>query len=460
MEKIVNRAAAWATLLSAVCERSCALPSGEATALAPLRQRLTCDVIAMLRRHIARATRAAPRVAPRLIPASRPLAAYPIARVAQKAALADMRAPRALRLSQLPHRVEATERAASSGPTQAAPKPPKATGASSGASTAGSALPLVVEVTEQNLQQVIASSAATPLVLDCYATWCEPCRVLAPRIEAAVKRQGGKVRLAKMDVDKFQDVAAELQVQALPTVVAIANGAIVGRFTGVRSEEDLSKFCAQLANLASAQQAPAEESEEAPAPAETPDAASADPTSIVARGLAILDGNGDTKAAAQLFASVLEKAEWKDEHHPRALAGLITVALREKDGKLAVSLADRIKSEFPKAASTGEIGAALASAALFDEISKLPPGTAADFAALARSEPTNALAHLYNQALRLLADGKQDAATDVLLDVVKRDRAWNDSAARKLLLKVFAAQGSDSAAVKRGRQRLMNVLAV
>jgi thioredoxin len=111
-------------------------------------------------------------------------------------------------------------------------------------------LPLVVNVDASNLEQVMAQSFGVPTILDCHAEWCGPCKQLAPVLEDLVKRSGGRLRLAKLDVDRNQEISAQLRVQSLPTVFGIASGKVVDQFIGLPQQQRLQAFVDKLLSSA------------------------------------------------------------------------------------------------------------------------------------------------------------------------------------------------------------------
>ena len=128
-----------------------------------------------------------------------------------------------------------------------------ATSATSSAGSAGGAgggekkqLPSVVEVDASNIEQVMVQSYGMPTILDCHAEWCQPCKQLAPILEDLVARSGGRLRLAKLDVDANKELAAQLRVQSLPTVYGIAGGKVVDQFVGLPQQEQFQSFVDKL----------------------------------------------------------------------------------------------------------------------------------------------------------------------------------------------------------------------
>lgn len=137
-------------------------------------------------------------------------------------------------------------------PRPAAPSAPAAGGAAPAPS--GSAAPaddVVVEVTAANFEAMVLN-APVAVVLDCYADWCEPCRTLTPRLEAVVRSARGMIRLAKLNVDAEAEIAAQLGVRSLPTVLGIVGGKMVDRFMGVVPDPQLQAFFTKLAGAAEA----------------------------------------------------------------------------------------------------------------------------------------------------------------------------------------------------------------
>jgi putative thioredoxin len=275
------------------------------------------------------------------------------------------------------------------------------------------------------VQDVIEPSRRVPVLVDFWAPWCGPCRQLTPLIEKLVKTAGGTVRLVKMNIDDHPEVAAQLGVQSIPAVFAFKNGQPVDGFMGALPESQLRSFIERIAG------------KDAFGGSELEDAQAA------------LDA-GDVNTAASLFAGILQQ----DSGNIDAIAGLARCYIATGDlmrAEQTLGLAPPSKAN----------AAAIASARAALELAK--KGAASenvDLAKLKSSVERNPadLPARFDLAIALNAKGDREAATDQLLEIIKRDRAWNEGAARKQLVEFFEAWGSDDPMAKKGRQRLSAIL--
>ncbi|HLI68021.1 MAG TPA: thioredoxin [Caulobacteraceae bacterium] len=282
---------------------------------------------------------------------------------------------------------------------------------------------LIKEGSDQGFAaDVVEASKQQPVIVDFWATWCGPCRQLTPALEKAVKAAGGKVKLVKIDVDKNPVFAGQLRVQSIPTVYGFKDGQPIDGFMGAVPESQIKAFIERLVGP----QGPS------------------DLELALDEARAALDA-GDIGGAAQIYAGVLQTAP--DE--VRAIAGLARCYLAGGDRERAQEVADMAPAD-AKDADLVSVRAALALAAE-------PP---TETAALEQRLAANADDHeaRFELAGALAAGGKMGEAADQLLEIIARDRAWNDEAARKQLLTVFEAAGPTSDVAKQGRRRLSSIL--
>lgn len=255
---------------------------------------------------------------------------------------------------------------------------------------------------------VIEASRETPVIVDFWAEWCEPCKQLTPGLEKAVRQAGGRVRLVKIDVDKNQQLAAQLKVQSLPTVMAFVNGQPVDAFQGALPESQISAFIDKLGRAGG-------------------------PTGldqIVELAQAAMEA-GDYMSAIEGFGQAA-KAE---PGNLAALGGLARcyVALGKMDE------AESVLGTVP----TGQAGdAAIEGARAALELARAA-GDVGDSAALsARIEADGTdLEARYQLSLGLAVAGDNEAAADQLLEIIRQEREWNEDAARQQLIKLFNAAG-------------------
>lgn len=286
---------------------------------------------------------------------------------------------------------------------------------------------LIKESSIQNfMPDVIEASKSALVLVDFWATWCGPCKQLGPTLEKVVRQMNGAVRLVKIDVDKNQQLAAQLGIQSVPTVYAFKNGQPIDAFAGALPESQIKEFI--LRHLGDA--APGDQLAQAQAAGEE------------------LLAAGDAAGAAHIFGQILGV----EPENPEALSGMIRCEI--KAGQLAQ--AEQILASLPdKLKSHAAIAAAQAALDLARQIEKT--GSAAD---LRRKLAENASDHQarFDLALAYFANNEREAAVEELLEIVRRDRKWNDEAARKQLVTFFDAFGQADPLTIETRRKLSSIL--
>jgi len=276
------------------------------------------------------------------------------------------------------------------------------------------------------MADVIEASMEVPVIVDFWAPWCGPCKQLGPAIEAAVTEAKGKVRLVKIDVDQNQRIAQQMRVQSIPAVFGFVGGQPVDGFLGAQSPAQVREFVERLVQMSGGNAG----LEEAIAAAEE----------MLAEGAAA--------DAAQTFAAVLTE----DEGNVAALAGLARahLALGEVErAREILALAPKGKENDPAlAAARAQIELAEASAGV---------GEAGALKAAVAKDPDDHQAR-YDLALALVGEGDQAAAIDELIELFRRDREWNEAAAKTQLFKLFDSLGPKSEAAQKGRRRLSSMI--
>lgn len=284
---------------------------------------------------------------------------------------------------------------------------------------------LVREGTDQSFKaDVLDASMQQPVLVDFWAPWCGPCRTLGPLIERAVAAAGGKVKLVKINIDENPAYAGQLRVQSIPAVFAFDKGRPVDGFMGALPESQIKAFIDRLVG---------------DQPGGIDDLLAAAAESM---------GLGDIGGAAQSYAEALGL----EPDNAKALAGLARCYLMGGDLERAQEALAMVPAD---KASDPDVASARAQITLASEVRD-----AGDPAALSRSvaaDPDNHQAR-YDLAQALIAQGDLAGAVEALLDIVQRDRAWNDDAARKQALKIFDAAGPASEVSKAGRRRLSSIL--
>lgn len=276
------------------------------------------------------------------------------------------------------------------------------------------------------LADVVDASMNTPVIVDFWAPWCGPCKTLTPMLEKAVTEAKGKVKLVKIDVDRNQMVASQLRVQSIPAVFAFVGGQPVDGFMGAQSAAQIKTFVERLIAAGG------------------PDAGLEQALEMAEQMLA----EGAVADAAQTFAAILGE----EEGNVRALSGLARahLALGEIERARAVlNLAPKGKENDPVIASVrAQIDLVEASA---------EAGEADELMAKLERDPNDHQAR-FDLALALVAEGDAEGAIEALLELFRRDREWNEGAAKAQLFKLFDSLGPKSEAAQRGRRRLSSMI--
>jgi putative thioredoxin len=279
--------------------------------------------------------------------------------------------------------------------------------------------------TKTFVKDVIEESRKRPVLVDFWAPWCGPCKTLTPVLEKVVRAGKGKVKLVKMNIDEHPQIASQLGIQSIPTVFAFANGQPVDGFMGALPETQVAAFVERIAG-------------------KTENGGDADLLKLADDALA----GGDAASAAELYAQVL--AEESD--NIRALTGLARAHIDAGNpiaARATLSLVPKGKENDPA------VNAVRAALDLAEQAASV--GDLTELTAKVAADPLDFQAR-FDLAIALNAVGQRDQALDHLIEIVRRNRTWNEDGARKQLVQFFEAWGPADEMTVQGRKRLSAIL--
>jgi putative thioredoxin len=286
---------------------------------------------------------------------------------------------------------------------------------------------------------VLEASREVPVIVDFWAPWCGPCKTLGPALEAAVDAAGGAVKLVKVNIDENPEIAQQLRIQSIPTVYAFKNGQPLDGFMGAIPESQIKAFVGALAAGGGGHDHD-EHGHSHGGPEHT-----AEVLAVGAEALAA----GDFAMAAQAYGHVLQD----EPGHPQAVAGLARAYLMGGDTERAKSTLLMVRPDGVQDEAIRAVEAEL-------KLRETPAPEAAETAALRARLATDPKDHQarYDLAMALDAAGDREGAVNELLELVRRDRKWNEDAARKQLVVLFEAMGPADPRTLDGRRRLSGLL--
>ena len=289
---------------------------------------------------------------------------------------------------------------------------------------------LIKDSTEATfMADVIETSQTVPVIVDFWAPWCGPCKTLGPALESAVTAAKGAVKMVKVNVDEAQMLAGQLQIQSIPTVYAFWKGQPVDGFQGALPGSEIQAFIDRVIKAAGGE-APGDQLDDAVAAAEE----------MLSEGAAV--------DAAQTFAAILGE----DPNHAGAYGGLVRAHITMDDLEQAEAILNGAPAEI---ANSAELEAAHAQLELARQAAN--SGPVAELQAAVEANPDDHQAR-FDLAQALYSAGDGQAAVDHLLEIFRRDREWNEGAAKTQLFTIFDALKPNDPVVLNGRRKLSSMI--
>jgi putative thioredoxin len=292
----------------------------------------------------------------------------------------------------------------------------------------GAAAAPVADVTTANfMAEVVDASFEQPVIVDFWAPWCGPCKQLGPILEKVVRGAGGAVRMVKLNIDENPEIAQQMRIQSIPAVYAFKEGRPVDGFVGALPESQVRQFVERLGGAAVG-----------PSPIEQ--------AMTMAKEAA---QGGDHASAMGIYSQILQR----ESDNPEALAGMARALIARGETGEAQELLDGLTKEVAKHA---EIAAARSALELAVEGQKAM-GSVGQLRARLDLNPDDHEAR-FELATALFGAGERESAIDELLTLFRRDRTWDDQAARRQLVKFFEVMGPTDPLTLSGRRRLSSLM--
>ena len=289
---------------------------------------------------------------------------------------------------------------------------------------------LIIDVITDNfMTDVIEQSKETPVIVDFWATWCEPCKQLTPIIERIIKEKNGKVILAKMNIDESPEVAQQLKIQSIPAVMAFNDGQPIDGFIGVQSEKNIIEFVNKISSLKNS--STIEEN--------------------ISAGKKYMN-EGDIETATLVFSEIL-----KIEPDNISAKSLLARCLIKND---QLNDAEKIIDSLPVGAESNQDYISVRSELEIFKNAKNNPISDNEEQELRNNidkQPENYHLRLDLSKI-LMAKGENEEAINQLLRIIEVNPKWNDGEARKQLIEIFNILGNENILVTEGRKKLSSML--